>query len=305
MWDLAGVVERLRWLIGAPDNTQSARLYLYSHHIAVWQPSSLPKNILTFWRRRSEKDRPRRCVHTTTAPQWCFRLFNTHESVWTLQCTDMGLQQDALNDASTCFWANVTFLCVLRRRRSKHWIISRSGSEVLLLFLLPWGSLQVSNYFKGEFFFFFFFAKRAQRQLRHLVKSNVTSGVSVWAALQTMTHGCELVPCGLTQELKGITKSCTVPRVQLHLNTVCAVKIEGKKDLNRRHLTDAKPVFTAGVLICHSGKSTDVTHDNNGAEPEPVPDPDTEAAEQNSATRYYLHVCCFKIFPILGAVSNL
>lgn len=127
----------------------------------------------------------------------------------------------------------------------------------------------------------------------------------MWAALQTMTHGCELVPCGLTQELKGITKYSTVPQVQLHLNTVCAVKIKGKKDLIRRHLTDAEPVFTAGVSIRHSGKSTDVTNDNNGTKPEPVPDLDADAAKQNSATRYYLHMCCFKILPILGAGSNL
>ena len=98
----------------------------------------------------------------------------------------------------------------------------------------------------------------------------------MWAALQTMTHGCELVPCGLTQELKGITKYCTAPRVQPHLNNVCAVKIKGKKGFNRRPLTEAKPVFAAGVLIRHGGKSTDVTNDNNGTEPEQYQTPTPE-----------------------------
>lgn len=37
-WDLAG--ERLWWLISAPDYSQSALLYLYSHHITLWQAFS-------------------------------------------------------------------------------------------------------------------------------------------------------------------------------------------------------------------------------------------------------------------------
>lgn len=38
-WDLAG--EWLWWLISAPDYSQSALLYLYSHHITLWQAFSL------------------------------------------------------------------------------------------------------------------------------------------------------------------------------------------------------------------------------------------------------------------------